>query len=233
MLPNARSYKQGQLSDDEVLAAVALFRDDYKIRKATDALDEIESYTSDIFVVDGALRVEGDLDLMQEQAYLLVVRGDLVVGGCYHDYDHPESFLLVTGDLRARDVITAGWLEVHGDLVADRVVGDYNDCSAQVGGDIRTSLFYGEQHHFQVGGELHGIVIGHPRLTIAKRPAIIPPDDRRLLEHLAPALLRTYDDLDDAGQRIVCVDGIKDFRELKRRVASGLPLIGADRPRDS
>jgi hypothetical protein len=225
MLPNARSFKAEEITREEILAAIALFKVDYKIRHTTAALDEIHDYVTDIFVVDGDLHVAGDLDLRKEGAYLLVVRGNLVVDGAYHDYDDPESFLLVTGDMQARDVITAGWLEVHGDLATGRLLGDYNDCAAVIGGNVCAALFYGEEHHFTIGGELSaGVVIGRPRLDITTEPSYIDLDDPRLLDHLDRALLRAYDDEDDDGNPIVGVDGLKDFRELKRRVSANLPL---------
>lgn len=225
MIANGRSYKKSQVSRADVITAISRFRVDYKIKHVTAALDEIEDYTGDILLVDEDLHVPGDLDLAQERAYLLVVLGDLVVDGVYGDSDDPESFLLVTGNMRARDVVTAGWLEVHGDLSTDRLIGDYNDCSAYVGGDVHARLFYGEEHHFTIGGALSAnAVIGRPRLEIATSPAVIGMDDLRMLEHFDRDLLRVLDDHDNNGNAITSVDGFRDFRELKRRVNAGLPL---------
>ena len=225
MIANARSYKKSQVFRADVITAISRFHVDYKIKHVTAALDEIEDYTGDILLVDDDLHVPGDLDLTQERAYLLVVLGDLVVDGVYGDSDDPESFLLVTGNMRARDVVTAGWLEVHGDLSTDRLIGDYNDCSAYIGGDVHALLFYGEEHHFTIGGALSAnAVIGRPRLEIATSPAVIDLDDVRMLEHFDRDLLRVFDDHDNNGNAITIVDGFRDFRELKRRVNAGLPL---------
>lgn len=225
MIAGARSYKQKQVTRDEVVAVLALAKEATKRRALTAALDHLEDYTADILVVDGDLQVAGDLDLMSEKAYLLVVRGNLGVDGIYRDYDDPESFLLVTGHMQARDVITSGWLEVHGDLSTSHLVGDYNDSSAFIGGDVRAALFYGEEHHFTIRGELAaGVVLGRPRLEIATPPSCIAFDDPRLLDHLDRELLNAYDDEDDAGNPLVAVDGIKDFRAFKRRIAAALPL---------
>lgn len=216
-IPGARSYKQGQVSRDEALAAIAKLRVEYKVKHVTAALDELDDYDADLWIVDGDLHVTGDLNLSTEGAYLLAVLGDLVVDGSYADYDDPESFLLVTGSMRARDIVTAGWLEVHGDLVVDRLVGDYNDCAAYLGGDVTCRLFYGEEHHFTIRGALTaGVVLGRPRLEIASAPTAIPMTDARLLEHLDAALVRMQGDQ---------VDGIKDFGEVKRRVLAGEPLV--------
>lgn len=233
MIAHMRSYKKKQISQAEIITAVGRFHDDYKIRRVTAALDEIEDYTSDIWLVDHDLHVPGDLDLTQERAYLLVVLGDLVVGGMYGDSDHPESYSLVTGRMRARDVVTAGWLEVHGNLSTDRLIGDYNDCGAYIGGDVHARLFYGEHHHFTIGGALSAnAVIGRPRLEIATPPPVIDIDDLRMLDHFDRDLLRVFDDHDDNGNAITYVDGFRDFRELKRRVYAGLPFR-ADETRDN
>jgi hypothetical protein len=226
MAVRGRSFKQGQVTEAEVREALGLFEVDYKVKNTRAGLAELADYESDILVVDGDLRVGGDLDLKNEGIYVLVVRGDLVVDGVYRDYDDPESYLLVTGTMKARDVITAGWLEVHGDLeVTGRLVGDYNDCAAYIRGNVRAGLFYGEEHHFTIKGALEaGVVIGRPRLEITHKPAAIGLDDPRLLEHVDRDLLRTYDDEDDAGTPIVGIDGIADFRAFKKRVAAGLPL---------
>jgi hypothetical protein len=225
MIDHVRSYRRGQVSPAEALAAIGRFRSAYKIRRLTAALDEIEDSAGDMRLVEGDLHVPGDLDLTRERIHLLVVLGDLLVDGAYGDGDDPESFLLVTGDMRARDVVTAGWLEVHGDLSTDRLIGDYNDCGAHIGGDVRTRLFYGEEHHFAIGGALHAdAVLGRPRLEIATPPAAIALDDPRLLEHVDRDLLRVFDDHDGDGAPIAFLDGFRDFRELKRRVRAGLPL---------
>ncbi|MFF3959715.1 hypothetical protein ACFYY1_42105 [Streptomyces sp. NPDC001890] len=225
-----RSYKKNQVSQAEVITAIGRFRSDYKIKRVTAALDEIDDYTADVWFVDGDLHITGDLDLADESVYLLVVLGDLVVDGAYGDADYPESFLLVTGNMRARDVVTGGWLEVHGDLSTDRLIGDYNDCGAYIGGDVHARLFYGETHHFTIGGALIvNAVIGEPSLEIATRPAaVIDIDDLRMLEHFDRDLLRVFDDHDDNGNAITYVDGFDDFRELKRRVNAGLPLRAAE-----
>ncbi|MER5989335.1 hypothetical protein [Streptomyces sp. NPDC001787] len=229
MIANVRSYKKNQVSRAEVITAIGLSHNDYMIKHVTAALDEFEGYTADIGFVDGDLHIPGGLDLTDESVYLLVVLGDLVVDGAYGDDDYPESFLLVTGNMRARDIVTGGWLEVHGDLSTDRLIGDYNDCSAHIGGDVHARLFYGEEHHFTIGGALiANAVIGRPRLKIATPPTAIGLADLRMLEHFDRDLLRVFDDHDENDNAITYVDGFHDFRELKRRVNAGLPLRAAE-----
>ncbi|MET8148799.1 hypothetical protein ACIBSW_17590 [Actinoplanes sp. NPDC049668] len=224
MIDTARSFRQGQVTESEVREAIGLFREPRKVEQVTAALDEFDDYVTDVLLIDGDLQVAGDLDLTEERAYLLVVRGDLTVGGYYGDSDDPESFLLVTGDMRARDVVTAGWLEVHGDLYAGRLIGDYNDCSALIGGDVHAELFYGEEHWFTVGGRVDAkVVVDRPRMSAGLPPGL-ELDDVRLLDHFDRDLLRVHEDTDEDGTPMVEVDGFRDFRALKRRVRAGQPL---------
>lgn len=225
MIADACSFTAGQVSRAEILAAIDGFREEYKAEQITEALDEIGDYNSDILYVAGDLHIEGDLDLAAEGALLLIVNGNLRVDGAYTDQDDPETYLLVTGDMHARDVVTAGWLEVHGDLRVGRLIGDYNDCSAYIGGDVLADLFYGEEHFFTIEGELGAdVVIGQPRLMIDDEPAGIDLDDPRLLEHFDRELLRILEDTADDGTPIIEVDGIENFREVKRLVMQGAPL---------
>lgn len=240
MLEGVRSFKRCEVSVGELRAALARGRQAYPVKRMTEFLDEFDGYDdedeadvaalradilNDLVIADGDLHVRGGLNTNDADVQLLVVLGDLVVDGAYQDYDDPQSYVLVTGSLRARDVVTAGWLEVHGSLTADRVIGDYNDCGAVIGGDVRAGLFYGEQHAFEIGGRLVcDAVIDRPRLTISSAPPNLPPNDRRLLEHLDPALLHTYEDYDEDDRLVLKVDGIKDFAEIKRRVRGGKPL---------
>ena len=225
MIADVRSYKEGQVSAAEVVAAVGRSRNGYTRECATAALDEIEDYTGDIWFADGNLDIPGDLELTKERVFLLIVLGDLTVGGLYGDDDDPESIALVTGDMRARDVVTAGWLEVHGDLSTDRLIGDYNDCGAYIGGDIRAQIFYGEYHHFAIGGALGAdAVIGRPSLDISSPPPMIDIDDPRMLDYFDRDLLRVYDEQDDEGNIVTYVDGFDDFHALKQRVFAGLPF---------
>ncbi|MFC8531199.1 hypothetical protein [Nocardia sp. NPDC057227] len=231
MITNARRWKSGELSRKRLLELIASVRDEGKRARLVEAVDEIEDYERDFVVVEGDLHVSGDLDPAAAGAYLLVVTDDLTVDGCYSDSDDPETFLLVGGDLRARDVVTAGWLEITGDLRANRVIGDYNDCGADIGGSVHCALFYGEEHHFTIGGELAAeVVVGRPRLAIGNAPEYLELDDSRLLEHLDRSVLRVLDDEADDGTPLLLVDGIGDFRALKQRVGAGLP-IGPERPR--
>ncbi|MFI1235849.1 hypothetical protein [Nocardia salmonicida] len=68
------------------------------------------------------------------------------------------------------------------------------------------------------------MAVGRPRLMIDDEPDGIDLDDPRLLEHFDRELLRTVEDTADDGTAIIEVDGIENFREVKRLVMQGLPL---------
>ncbi|GAA3228278.1 hypothetical protein [Actinocorallia longicatena] len=232
MIDGVRSLQRGQVTETELREAAELFREAHKTERMIGALDEIADYVTDVLFADGGLDVPGDLDLTGEGVHLLVVRGDLTVGGCYGDGDDPESFLLVTGDMRAKDVVTAGWLEVHGDLRTGRLIGDYNDCSALVGGDVHATLFYGEEHWFDIGGRVHAdVVVGRPRMP-SGAPRGIELDDVRLLEHFDRDLLRVHESTGDDGATELEVDGFADFHALKRLVRAGKPTRSENVPAD-
>lgn len=79
----------------------------------------------------GDLTVDGDLD----STLNLVVDGDLTVRGTLTD-DSGEALLVVTGDLRAGNVLSRQLLVVLGSLLATGVVhADYNDWCFEVWGD--------------------------------------------------------------------------------------------------
>ncbi len=196
------------------------FREEPKITNTIAVLADVKAGDlDDILVASGDLHITGDLDLADEGAFVLIVDGRLTVDGLYHDSDDPESYLLVTGDMRARDVITAGWLEVHGSLTTGRLIGDYNDCSAHLAGDVHAEFFYGEEHFFTIKGALHAEVIvgsrSRPRLDIAVRPEdVVAMDDPRLLDYFDRELVNVHDST---------VDGL-NFDALKVRVAAGISL---------
>lgn len=207
------------MSEDEARALLARINHDYNARYTLEALAR-DPWSPDILVADGDLHVAGDLILLAERALVLAVSGSLLVDGLYRDYDSPESFLLVSGDMRARDVITTGWLEVRGSLEAGTLIGDFNDCAARIGGDVRVRVFYGEEHHFTIGGSLTAdalLDLGH--LDIAVTPPVMDLDDPGLLGYLDPELLEEGED--DDGNPVV--DGV-DGEALKKRVAAGIPL---------
>jgi len=162
-LAGARSLRRGTLDGATLPALVkdlltAAGRDEDVEALVDDVdtiVDDISDFAGDVFLYEGDLHVTGDFDTMDLGVLVLVVTGDLIVSGCYGDYDDPQSHVIVKGSLHARDVWTSGFLTVLKDLdVANAVVGDYNDCDTVVGGDVRCRFFFPEEHYFTVGGAL-------------------------------------------------------------------------------
>lgn len=223
-----RSFLRGQVSDDEVRALLAGINHDHNARYALEGLARDPS-SFDILVADADLRVAGDLILLEERAFLLTVNGSLLVDGLYRDYDSPESYVLVSGDMRARDVITTGYLEIGGSLATGTLIGDYNDCTARIGGDVHARVFYGGDHHFTIGGRLiaDAVLMLDPYLTdIAVKPPMIRDDDPRMLGYLDQELLEEGED-DDGNPAFVGIDRAA----LIKRVAAGIPLRSGTAPR--
>lgn len=225
LLAAARSLKAKTVSAAELADLTSVIRTQGLAGGVKEILEEPDSYDGDVYIHDGDLHVAGDLIVHKLGVLVLVVRGNLSVDGAYHDADDPQTIVVVTGDFQARDVVTAGFLEVHGNVVVrDRVIGDYNDCQAWIGGDLTCALFYGEEHFFDLGGTLHATcLLGKPRM---KSPHPIPKGidmgDPRLLDVLDRELVTVYD---EDGE--IYVDGLKDFGKFKQRVLAGLPLKGA------
>jgi len=118
--------------------------------------DGTEDYDGRFLVVDGDSAVDGDLDTDDHEITVLVVRGNLTVGGTFRDgCDDGPTVTVVLGDLQARNVVTAGLLEVLGDMrVEQAVVGDYNDGGALVHGRLVTDLFLPVEIRYEVRGAL-------------------------------------------------------------------------------
>lgn len=161
-IPGARSYLGGDLTKDEIVAMAKLFGHPRVRAAAIEEAEEIEDYAADAILYEGDLTIDGDFDTGdtgssgEAEGTLLVVKGNLTVCGLYRDAcnDAPD-LVLVTGDLRAEDVITASHLEVRGNVVvANVVVGDFNDGAARIGGDLSARLFAPTDHHFDVAGSI-------------------------------------------------------------------------------
>ncbi len=223
-IANARSLRSGNVTSDEVRELVPLIRTKGVGGGIREMVDELDSYDGDIYIHDGDLTIAGDFDAGELGVLLLWVKGTLTVEGGYRDTDDPQTIVVVTGDLRARDVVTAGFLEVHGNMtVTGRVIGDYNDCQAWIGGDLTCSLFYPEEHYFNVGGWFRATtVLGNSKHRVSSPHPVtdgIGMGDARILEFLDRELVNVHEDDGELD-----VDGLKDFGALKRRVIAGAPL---------
>lgn len=102
--------------------------------------------------IDGNLHVKGNFNVNAHRIAALWVKGDLIVDGVYEDQSYPQCFVLIEGNLRAKNIVTGAQLEVHGDVNADHLAGDYNDCGAKFFGKTTANTFFPETHHFEFLG---------------------------------------------------------------------------------
>ena len=180
-------------------------------------------------VHDRDLVMPGDLDTAKRRLALLVVRGDLTVDGCFADSLNPESVVIVTGNLRARRLVSTGYLEVHGDvIVEEEAVFFGNESCAAIGGDLRAAFVLSQQHTLDLGGRVHApLVIGDA--THIRSPHdfdVVKDTDERLIGLLVRDLL---DVVDDNGEPALHGTHVL---ELARRVRAGrsVRLPAASKP---
>lgn len=178
--------------------------------------------TCDVRVADGDLEIAGDFSTWGERLSGLIVTGSLRVRGRYADSDDPATYVLVLGDFEAREAWTAGQLEIQGDAtIAETLVGDYNDYSCNIGGDLRARLFFPEEHFFEIGGEVRiGAAVGN-RYRINRDVPFV--DGPGLREILVDEVLFIESDGDT---EVVELDGCA----MRDRCRDGESVIRADAP---
>ncbi|MFC9846279.1 hypothetical protein ACFWFF_05630 [Streptomyces sp. NPDC060223] len=157
---------------------------------------EIRLYEGGLAVA-GSLAAEADGDWVP---YNTIVAGDLTVGGDLEWWDSASgNFLLVTGSLRARNVLLSGCPDVvvRGDLTASGTVqGSYGDDGGYlaVAGDTRAgtviSTLYFNMHFT---GQLDALLIADPHRT--NRP--VDFTDEELDDLVLPGLLDKDDTADE------------------------------------
>jgi hypothetical protein len=176
----------------------------------------------DVRVAAGDLEISGDLSTFGAKLRGLVVGGSLRVRGRYSDFDDPASFTLVLGDFEADEVFTAGRLEVRGNAtVRGALVGDENDYSATIGGDLRARLFYPEEHFFEVGGEARfGAAVGNSDRINRE---VVFTDGPALREILVDEVLYIESDDDELIVEL-------DSNAARARFRAREPLIRANAP---
>ncbi|QSQ27660.1 polymer-forming cytoskeletal protein [Pyxidicoccus parkwayensis] len=194
---------------------------------------------SDILHHEGRLVLDELSTGRRPRIGLLIVEGDLVVKGRYEDSLDPESVVVVTGSLRAGDVITTGFLEVHGDLVAQQsILFLDNDACCEVFGDVRAPFVYTQYHAVKVHGGVEAqLVTGDAKHIRSKeRHTFIEETDRRVRELLSPKLLKVFADEmfeDEEGEDVdpdePWIDAI-DSQKLAAFVRRGRPAL-AEAPR--
>lgn len=211
-----RSFLAGEVTLDEIRKLTRGFAQASPL--FADEMMDGSDY--DVVVADGDLHVKGDLRTFEHELCGLVVNGSLTVDGLYADTDDPACGVFVLGDMKAHRVVTTGSLGVKGSLIAtDALVGFYNDYGAEIGKDVVTPLFFPENHHFEIKGELNAKhVVGYgaeyrvPKALKARAESLVP---KRLRDVLVDEVLKG--EADDEVEL--------DPRLLTQRVRTGLPVL--------
>ncbi|RKH17038.1 polymer-forming cytoskeletal protein [Corallococcus sp. CA041A] len=247
-IPKAKSFNAGTLTADTVRSLVkqharGTFAKSSTPRVAKRFIQErtaSEHAGGDILYHKGRLVLDALTTRKHPWIGLLIVEGDLVVKGRYEDSLDPESVVIVTGSLRAGDIITEGFLEVHGDLVAERsILFLGNDACTEVFGDVRAPFVYTQYHAVNVhGGVKAQLVTGDAKQHIRARQkhAFIEETDRRVRDLLSPKLLKRFademfedEDGDEADPDAPWIDAI-DAETLADFVRRGKPALAEKAP---
>ncbi|WP_342375926.1 polymer-forming cytoskeletal protein [Myxococcus stipitatus] len=246
-IPQAKRFSAGTLTAETALALVkkharGKFAKSSTARAAKRFIEERaagDRADSDLLHAVGRLTLEEATLGRRPRIGLLIVEGDLVVKGRYEDSLDPESVVIVTGSLRARDVITRGFLEVHGDLVARQsILFLDNDACAEVFGDVHAPFVYTSQHAVKVhGGVKARLVTGDDKhIRSAEKHVFIEETDRRVREVLSPKLLKVFADEvfeDEEGEEVdpeaPWIDAI-DTEKLTAFIRRGNPALAPKSP---
>lgn len=170
-------------------------------RELAAMLAEPGDYSGGVAFVRGARVVHGDLDGARYAA--LVVFGDLDVQGVLTQLDE-EPVVIVTGDLKARDLIVTGALFVGGDLsVEGTAYFEGTHGGARVGGNVRAASVVLDALSLEVGKKVRAPVL-------AREPELLHP------RALRKAAIRPW----PVG---VEADAFPHFRDVEARLLLGLP----------
>jgi hypothetical protein len=177
-----REAKPPATEQSEIDGATADARYDLRRHVKGDLLNNI------ITLVSGSSHVPGDLALDFDRDDAdgpdgTIVDGDLEVTGSIinRNSDH-GPFLLVTGSVRAKNLVAGGSeIVILGDLIVDEVIfGYYNHGKITVHGTTRAKAIITEYHAFDLRGRVEGITVsGRGRITDddhfrSYAPALVP-----------------------------------------------------------
>ncbi len=152
----------------------------YQVRTWADVKAEVSAHLGGngeddrdrVLVLDGDISLPHGLGLDYRQGLFtlldqddppfsgLIVRGDLTLAGCLHNYeDDFGPFLLVTGDLNAQSLATGGArICALGAIRCDLVIGVYNHGSVEAKGPLSARVVASE--HTVAGNPLDAIYYG-------------------------------------------------------------------------
>ncbi|MFP2924205.1 hypothetical protein ACLESO_03095 [Pyxidicoccus sp. 3LG] len=242
LLPKAKSFRAGTLTAETVSSLMkkhvrGRFAKSSTLRSAKRFVEQRlagDRADSDIVHHQGRLVLDELSTGRRPRIGLLIVEGDLIVKGRYEDSLDPESVVVVTGSLRAGDVITTGFLEVHGDLIARQsILFLDNDACCEVLGDVRAPFVYTNYHAVKVHGGVEArLVTGDAKHIRSKEKyTFLEETDRRVRELLSPKLLKVFADEmfeDEEGEEVdpdePWIDAI-DSEKLAAFIRRGKPAL--------
>ncbi len=154
-LKNTRSLIKGEISMDEIHKTLSASELKENFMEWHLNYAESNDMECDTVVCIGDLVIDGNLELGDEICNLIVT-GSLTVNGLLEHYDdEPATHIYVGGNLKAKNLITGGTLEVKGNVdVEGAIIGHYNDCFAIIKGNATAGFFYPEEHFFKIEGTI-------------------------------------------------------------------------------
>lgn len=118
----------------------------------------------------------------------LIVLGNLYINGSVVNEDGDSGpALFVKGNLQAHNLVGGGsCININGDaIIGECACGYYNDGILAIQGQLKTTLFINDDHHFEVEGDLHAVAAFS---TVAERRSedkngdyLVPPAFDKLL----------------------------------------------------
>ncbi|WP_406500072.1 hypothetical protein OG936_36710 [Streptomyces sp. NBC_00846] len=187
----------------------------------------------DVLFHDGDLEIGGDFHTgIEPWTQMLVVHGDLAVSGLLEDCLDPESLIVVTGDLRAGNLITEGWLEVQGNVTIDGcVLFEDNDCSARIVGNLTAGLIFTKYHHVEVGGQVTAPLIAgdYRRIESPHNFSFVEETDPSLVPLLVPEVLSIEGDASGEFDEDWSLDYV-DSRAMADLIRAGKSPLRAGAP---
>ncbi len=149
----------------------------------------------------GDVRLEGNLDF----SHPIIIAGDLRVTGSIIDGE-PDSMLIVSGKVEARNIVSDGSFFVAGDMTADEVIfGHYNHGTLAVGGRVKGRAVVMDDHHFECKAK--------------PETALFVADARQLEDKEREALVKAFGDeclADDYINDRFFIDGARQGKTLFR-----------------
>ena len=206
------------------------------VRQAAEVvLEELADLESDVLLHQGNLNVDGDLAMFRPPGVaLFIVDGDLTVAGTFESAMDPSSVVVVTGSLRARNVVNGGFLEVHGNVIAQNAALFLdNDPCSEIMADVTAPFLYTQYHSAKIHGSIKARLYTGDDDTLEtktqkkKDRGFVEETELKVKSLLSPALLKVLksemfeSDGDDDDGWIDYVDSEKLVKFLRK---GGNPL---------